>query len=349
MSVGPAGLVLLSGGREAPALIVILSEGREAPAVEGSRWLQRLAATEGLPRPGGARSRPGAPTGEGARAPSARARACGSRPAEKRQSRADGQICPSARPLMVRPPARSPYETSTNRQAGGLKPRRGRRVLRSCARAPTCGDWCRFRAAGRGSGAHSTCEQPRMHEPQASAAAAARGPRAAGGAAREAPAAGRMNVFSAKRGKIFNLCGTPQNMTPRHIISDLRFLRNACVGCAANGPRRHRKRQEFQLVAPQVEILASLRENGRGGPLGRRVAARGGGRPGVGGAPSGLRRLRGNVLKIGQSVFSGSRKGAVVLNIGQSVSPGGAISAPRRRRLGPSRAARSATKMISPV
>ena len=117
-----------------------------------------------------------------------------------------------------------------------------------------------------------------MHEPQAIAAAAARGPRAASGAAREAPAAGRMNVFSGKRGEIFNLCGMPQNMTPRLIISGLRFLRNACVGCAANGPRRHRKRQEFQLMAPQVEILASLREKNRhagarGTNMGARLAA----------------------------------------------------------------------------
>ena len=46
----------------------------------------------------------------------------GLRPAEKRRSRADGHECPSARCLMVRQPAGSPYETSTNRRgvrAGG--------------------------------------------------------------------------------------------------------------------------------------------------------------------------------------------------------------------------------------
>ena len=39
----------------------------------------------------------------------------GLRLAEKRRSRVDGQACPSTLLLMVRPPARSPYETSTNR------------------------------------------------------------------------------------------------------------------------------------------------------------------------------------------------------------------------------------------
>ena len=43
------------------------------------------------------------------------------RPAEKRRSRADGQMCPSTLLLMVRPPAGSPYETSTNRRACGSK------------------------------------------------------------------------------------------------------------------------------------------------------------------------------------------------------------------------------------
>ena len=36
--------------------------------------------------------------------------------AKKRQSRVDGQVCPSTLLVMVRPPAGSPYETSTNRQ-----------------------------------------------------------------------------------------------------------------------------------------------------------------------------------------------------------------------------------------
>ena len=49
------------------------------------------------------------------------------RPAEKRHSRADGQVCPSALLPMVLRPAGSPYETSTNR--------RGVRVGGHCARA----------------------------------------------------------------------------------------------------------------------------------------------------------------------------------------------------------------------
>ena len=136
-----------------------------------------------------------------------------------------------------------------------------RGILRSCARAPTCGDWCRFRAAGLGPGARPTCGAHRGCTSRKRS--------------RRLRLAGRMNVFSARRGKIFNLCGTPQNMTSRHIISDLRFLRNSHVGCAANGPRHHRKRQEFQLMAPQVEILASLRgKNRHAGARGTNEGAR---------------------------------------------------------------------------
>ena len=40
------------------------------------------------------------------------------------RSRANGHFCPSALRLMVCPPARPPYETSTNRRAAGLGPRR---------------------------------------------------------------------------------------------------------------------------------------------------------------------------------------------------------------------------------
>ena len=76
----------------------------------------------------------------------------------KRRSRADGQIYPSALLLMVRPLVRSPYETSTNRRADGLGPSRIRRGYAACVRALTCGDWCRFRAAGHGPSARPTCE-----------------------------------------------------------------------------------------------------------------------------------------------------------------------------------------------
>ena len=54
------------------------------------------------------------------------------RPTEKRQSRVDGQVCPSTLLPMVRPPAGSPYETSTNRRAHSSAPRRIRRIQRAC-------------------------------------------------------------------------------------------------------------------------------------------------------------------------------------------------------------------------
>ena len=84
-----------------------------------------------------------------------------SRPVEKRRSRVDEQVCSSTPLLMVRLPACSPYETSTNRRAGGLGPCLARGGRAACVRPPTCGDWCRFRAAGLGPGASSTCARPR--------------------------------------------------------------------------------------------------------------------------------------------------------------------------------------------
>ena len=84
-----------------------------------------------------------------------------SRPVEKRRSRVDEQVCSSPPLLMVRLPACSPYETSTNRRAGGLGPCLARGGRAACVRPPTCGDWCRFRAAGLGPGASSTCARPR--------------------------------------------------------------------------------------------------------------------------------------------------------------------------------------------
>ena len=56
-----------------------------------------------------------------------------------------------------------------------------------------------------------------------------------------------------------------------------------------------------------------------------------------------------NVLKIGQSVFSGSQKGVEVLKNGQNVFSGSAIPAPRRHHLGPIRAEWHAMKMIAPL
>ena len=69
----------------------------------------------------------------GAWAPAARAPLASRGLQKKRQSRADGQVCPSARLLMVREPASSPYETSTNRRTAGL----GR--CRTCGRPRTVG------------------------------------------------------------------------------------------------------------------------------------------------------------------------------------------------------------------
>ena len=190
--------------------------------------------------------------------PTVRAGSAGKRfrPAKKRQSRVDGQVCPSTQRLMVRPPVGSPYETSTNRRAAGLETRRACGGLAGCGRPYPAAIGAGFVRLASGRGARSICRCSRVHELRASVAVAA-----------------RMNVFSTKQGKNFNLCDTSQNMTPRHIISDLRFLRGVCACRAANGPRRHRKRQEFQLVAPQVEILASLREKNRhAGARGRRMA-----------------------------------------------------------------------------
>ena len=149
--IGPAGFVILNAGREAPGvegsrwlrtrsgLLVILSvaslrasgvEGSRrlrtrsgllvilsvaslrASGVEGSRWRQRLAAAIGLPRSGCARPRPGASTRSG--------KACGLR--KPRHSRVDEQLCSSTLLSMVRPPARSPCETSTNRRVRKQRP-----------------------------------------------------------------------------------------------------------------------------------------------------------------------------------------------------------------------------------
>ena len=145
---------------------VILSGGGEAAGVEGPHRLRRPAAAEGVSWSGGVRHFPGAPIGRASfvilsgggasrrsRRTSLAAKACSGgghilvgrraapprcadpdekrlRPAENRQSRADGHICPSAQLLMVRAPASSPYETSTNRRGkwiGALSPLR--RVL----------------------------------------------------------------------------------------------------------------------------------------------------------------------------------------------------------------------------
>ena len=49
---------------------------------------------------------------------------------------------------------------STNRQANELWAHRTRRAPRRLRPSPTCGDWCRFRAAGHRLGAYPTCGPP---------------------------------------------------------------------------------------------------------------------------------------------------------------------------------------------
>ena len=142
--------------------------------------------------------------------------------------------------------------------ACGLVPRRACGGRSGRARLWSAAIGAGFVRLASGRRARPTCGRPQVHELRASVAVAA-----------------RMDVFSTKRGKNFNLCGTPQNMTLWHIFSDLRFLRGARACRAANGRRRHRTRQEFQLVVPQVEILASLREKNRhAGARGRRTPRR---------------------------------------------------------------------------
>ena len=151
--------------------LVILSGGRGAPGVEGSHWSRMPAAKVALPgreapdaRPVRAvgRRRTGA-CGAGGGRGRGRLSACGAGsrqdlwPEEKRQSRADGQVCPSTLLSMVCPPAGSPYETSTNRWGGRVDVPARPRPARGLQLRRVCSDWCRFRAAGRGSDACSTC------------------------------------------------------------------------------------------------------------------------------------------------------------------------------------------------
>ena len=99
----------------------------------------------------------------------------------KRRSRADGHACPSARLSMVRPPASSPYETSTNRR--GVRVGRSPLPRRACGLrlAQPGGDWCRFRAAATRVGRTPDLQEHRG--PCGACAAGAHGtqPQAAGG------------------------------------------------------------------------------------------------------------------------------------------------------------------------
>ena len=106
-----------------PAAKVALP-GREAPDARPVRAVDRKRT--GACGAGGGRGR-------------GRLSACGAGsrqdlwPEEKRHSRVDGQVCPSTRLLMVRAPAGSPYETSTNRWVGGLMFRRARGRRAGCS------------------------------------------------------------------------------------------------------------------------------------------------------------------------------------------------------------------------
>ena len=64
---------------------------------------------------------------------------------------ADVHICPSTLLPIVRPPARSPYETSTNRRAGRLGSCRTCGGSTGCGRLQQVAIGAGFRAAGYGS------------------------------------------------------------------------------------------------------------------------------------------------------------------------------------------------------
>ena len=98
-------------------------------------------------------------------------------PEEKRQSRVDGQVCPSTLPVWF-----------VHRQVRLTKPPQIAVLAGRARTAPagsdspqvrlTCGDWCRFRAAGRGSGAHPTRG---FYRPRARKRTRRRTPRASAG------------------------------------------------------------------------------------------------------------------------------------------------------------------------
>ena len=103
--------------------------------------------------------------------------ACALRLTEERRSRIDGQVCPSILLFMVLRPAGSPYKTYTNRWGLQVEAAPHLQWPHGLHPPPTCGDWCRFRAAGRGSDVLSTCGR-------STAARTRRGPLTAGASRR---------------------------------------------------------------------------------------------------------------------------------------------------------------------
>ena len=108
-------------------------------------------------------------------------------------------------PLMVLLPGCSPYETSTNRRGvqvgGALRPWRARGLRPP----PSSGDWCRFRAAGRGLRSRSAGKRPRIRE-QARRRPGPRPP--AGSRAERPPAAARSPCGGAGGCTFFAVCCT---------------------------------------------------------------------------------------------------------------------------------------------
>ena len=147
-------------GRDArgPACLVILSAGREAPGVEGSHRLRAPAAA--------------AFPGRDARGP-ARVRRLGlKRIATCRNPGSQGPmdiyvhrpVCLWFVDLRVR--LTKPTQIARTRR---LLPRCVHDGHSGCGRVSNGGDWCRFRTAGRGSDARSPCGRPRVSGPQAGA------------------------------------------------------------------------------------------------------------------------------------------------------------------------------------
>ena len=188
------------------------------------------------------------------------------RPTRERRSRVDGRVCPSTRSLMVRPPAGSPYETSTNRRACGLWPRRtcGLRRAAGASRPAAIGAGFVRLAAG--------WEYLRPAGVCGCGGAVAVGLRARTGGA---------TLFSASGGKNFNLCGGHETRPRGSCLSDLRFCAAHRTGGLRSPHSSLPRWQEFQLMRPQVEILAAIAgfsRCGRGGGAPEAEAQSGGGR-----------------------------------------------------------------------
>ena len=152
----------------------------------------------------------------------ARLGACGAgsgselQPDEKQQSRVDGQVCPSTLLVMVRPPARSPYETSTNRHGTRVGPSPHLHVPMNCRRAKPAAIGAgfvrlassrdRFRPAGacgsnvRRAFVHPIDSQIRWGRRKTPAREGACGRRPVAGACERAPVAARGGASGALNG-----------------------------------------------------------------------------------------------------------------------------------------------------